>query len=83
MPLLQNPKAECADRTLFTHVGRWPKGAKPDDHKYDDCSVRTTRWQMVSVGKGKQKWQLFDVKADPGEKIEIADKHPDVGEETR
>ena len=32
---------------------------------------------MVSVGKGKV-WQLFDVKADPGEKTDIADKHPDV-----
>jgi arylsulfatase len=76
--LLQNPKAEWSDRTLFTHVGRWPKGAKVDDYKHAGCSVRTTRWQMVSAGKGKQKWELFDVTADPGEKVDLAEKHPDV-----
>ena len=78
VPLLQDPKAEWADRTLFTHVGRWPKGAKVDDHKFDDCSVRTTRWQMVSIRRGKPKWELFDVKADPGEKTDVAGAHPDV-----
>ena len=78
VPLLQNPKAEWADRTLFTHIGRWPKGAKVDDHKYAGCSVRVPRWHLVSVGKGKQKWELFDVAADPGEKTDVAEKHPDV-----
>ena len=53
VPLLENPKAAWPDRILFTHVGRWPKGAKADDHKYDHCSVRTTRWHLVSVGKSK------------------------------
>ena len=79
VPLLENPKAAWADRTLFTHAGRWPKGAKVDDYKYAGCSVRTPRWQMVSVGKGKGKnWQLFDVKADPGEKTDVAAEHPDT-----
>jgi arylsulfatase A-like enzyme len=78
VPLLENPKAAWEDRVLFTHVGRWPKGAKVDDHKYDHCSVRSTRWQMVSVTKDKLRWQLFDVKADPGEKTDVAGKHPEV-----
>ncbi|MSR51689.1 MAG: DUF4976 domain-containing protein [Gemmataceae bacterium] len=78
VPLLQNPKADWAERTLFTHVGRWPKGAKVDDHKYNGCGVRTPRWHLVSVGKKKQKWELFDVAADPGEKTDVAEKHPDV-----
>ena len=79
VPLLADPKAAWADRTLFTHAGRWPKGAKVDDYKYAGCSVRTPRWQMVSVGKGKGKnWQLFDVKADPGEKTDVAAEHPDT-----
>jgi arylsulfatase A-like enzyme len=76
--LLQNSKADWPDRTLFTHVGRWPKGAKVDDHKYDGCSVRTTRWHLVSAVKGKLKWELFDVNADPGEQTDIAEKHTDV-----
>lgn len=80
MPLLTNPKAEWADRTLFTHIGRWPKGAKVDDYKYAGCGVRTKRWHMVSVGKAAEavKWQLFDLAADPGEKTDVAADHPDV-----
>jgi arylsulfatase A-like enzyme len=78
VPLLENPKAEWAERTLFTHVGRWPKDAKPDDHKFDDCSVRTKSWHLVSAGKMKGHWQLFDVSVDYGEKSDIADKHPEV-----
>jgi arylsulfatase len=54
VPFLQNPKAEWADRTLFTHAGRWPKGAKVDDHKYAGCSVRTKRWHMVSARARKK-----------------------------
>ncbi|MBA4065627.1 MAG: arylsulfatase [Isosphaera sp.] len=78
VPLLRDPKAAWDDRTLFTHVGRWPKGAKPDDHKFDKCSVRTTRWHLVADGKAGKPWQLFDVTADPGEKADVIDKHPDV-----
>ena len=33
LPLLKDQKAEWADRVLFTHVGRWPRGANPEDHK--------------------------------------------------
>ncbi len=80
VPLLENPKAEWAERTLFTHIGRWPKGAKVDDHKYAGCSVRTKQWHLVSTGKPKEKvaWELFDVTADPGEKTDVAGKNPDV-----
>ena len=76
---MQDPKAEWPDRTLFTHVGRWPKGAKADDYKYADCSVRSPRWHLVCDARdGKKQWQLFDVKADPGEKTDVAAKHPEV-----
>jgi arylsulfatase len=79
LPLLRNPQAEWSDRILFTHVGRWPKGAKPAEHKYAHCSVRSQRWHMVCDSRdGKKQWQLFDVKADPGEKADQASKHPDV-----
>jgi arylsulfatase len=80
VPLLMNPKAEWAERTLFTHVGRWPKGAGIDDYQFANCSVRTPRWHMVSAGKGKakQQWQLFDLTADPGEKADVLAAHPDV-----
>ena len=82
VPLLRDPKAEWPDRILFTHVGRWPKGAKPADHKYAHCSVRSPRWHLVcDTRDGTKQWQLFDVKADPGEKTDVAAKHPEVVKE--
>ena len=79
LPLLKDPKADWPDRVLFTHVGRWPKGTRPEEYKYRGCSVRMSRWQLVSESKdGKKAWQLFDVKADPGEKTDVADEHPAV-----
>ena len=77
--LLSNPQADWSDRTLFTHVGRWPVGADRSKFKYATCSVRNSRYQMVTASKGETKnWQLFDLKADPGEKTDITDQHPDV-----
>lgn len=52
VPLLENPQAEWPDRQLFTHVGRWPKGQPPADYKFTNCSVRTTRWHLVSAPAG-------------------------------
>ncbi len=82
VPLLRDPKAEWPDRLLFTHIGRWPKGAKPADYKYAHCSVRSPRWHLVCDTQDRAKrWQLFDVKADPGEKVDVSDKHPEVVKE--
>ena len=72
VPLLRNPNAPWPDRVLFTHVGRWERG-QAAQAKYRDCSVRNSRWQLVCVSKaGEKQWQLFDVKADPGEKNDVA-----------
>ncbi|MEX0611706.1 MAG: arylsulfatase [Pirellulales bacterium] len=78
VPLLENPTAAWGNRLIITHVGRWPKGADPDDYKYDRCSVRNTRWHLVCDSHGEKMWQLFDVKADPGEMIDVAEQHPDL-----
>jgi arylsulfatase len=79
VPLLRDPRADWPDRMLFTHLGRWPKGATPDDHKYRGCAVRTARWHLVCDGKDNVKrWQLFDVHADPGEKTNVADQQTAV-----
>ena len=50
VPLLENPGADWADRQLFTHVGRWPKDADPQQYKFTQCSIRTTRWHLVNAG---------------------------------
>jgi len=82
VPLLENPKAPMPDRVLITHVGRWAKDGKPEtreDWKFKACSVRNTRWHLVSPDGGREpKWQLFDVLADPGEKTDVAAANPDV-----
>jgi arylsulfatase len=78
VPLLKDPKAAWEDRILFTHVGRWEKG-KAGQSKYRNCSVRNSRYHLVCAGKvGEKKWELFDVKADPGEKTDVAEQHPEV-----
>jgi arylsulfatase len=81
VPLLKDPAAEWAERTLVTHVGRWEKGQSARG-KYGPCSVRTPRWHMVSAAGGdKLKWVLYDVAADPGESRDVADQHADVHRE--
>jgi len=79
VPLLQDPHAAWPDRTLFTHLGRWPKGDDPSKSKFTQCSVRTPRWHLVSDAKlGEQHWQLFDLTTDPGEKLDLAAQQPSV-----
>lgn len=81
VPLLSDPNAAWPDRMLVTHVGRWAAG-KAADSKYLRCSVRSTRWHLVSDDKkGEKKWELYDVHADPGEKTNVIADHPDVVKE--
>jgi arylsulfatase len=81
LPLLFDPNAAWPDRTLFTHLGRWPQGSPPATGKYAVCSVRKSQWHLVSPGKGEKRWELYDVKADPGENTNVAGQHPEVVEQ--
>jgi arylsulfatase A-like enzyme len=80
LPLLTQPKAARApERTLVTHVGRWPRFSDPDAAKFTNCSVRTPRWHLVSIrGGAKADWELFDLDADRGEQNNVAAQHADV-----
>jgi arylsulfatase len=80
VPLLTRHDAPWADRTLFTHVGRWEKDAAPGPSKFTNCSVRETRWHLVSTAPrgAPAAWQLFDVAVDHGETTDVAARHPDV-----
>jgi len=71
LPLLQNPTANWPDRFLFTHVGRWDKG-KAEASKFEKCSVRNTRFQLVN------NQELFDLETDPGEKRNVIAEHPEA-----
>jgi len=70
-PLLRG-EGRWPDRTLFVHSQRI-------DHpqKWRKCAVMTDRWRLVG---GKQ---LFDMPADPGQKTDVAEKHPDVVQRLR
>jgi arylsulfatase len=90
VPLLENPSAPWEDRMLYSHVGRWQKFTNPDDAKYRNGAVRNTQYTLVSemprgpkAGTPEPKWQLFDIKADPGQKKDIAAEQPDVVEKLR
>ncbi len=72
LPLLENPNADWADRELFTHVGRWEKGADPNLSKFKSSAVRSQRWRLVN------NQLLYDITADPYEKTNVAADHPDV-----
>ncbi|MFO0912517.1 MAG: arylsulfatase [Pirellulales bacterium] len=77
--LLSDPQGAWPDRTLFTHVGRWPSGADRPEYRYAQCSVRTARWHLVSADGGREpRWELFDVSADYGEQHDVAAEHPEV-----
>ncbi len=72
LPLLENPGADWPDRKLFVHVGRWDKGADPNDFKYRNCAVRTQRWRFVNNK------ELYDLSTDPYESTDVAVQHPAV-----
>ena len=77
--LLENPQADWADRILFTHLGRWPKGQSPESSKYAMCAARNKRWSLVSPnGADKPKWQLFDLSTDYAQMHNVIDQHPEI-----
>jgi arylsulfatase len=67
VPLLENPTADWAARTLFTHQGRWPKGSDANLAKFANCSIRSGRWNLVSAGGGAPRGKGNGVKTNlPG-----------------
>jgi arylsulfatase B len=67
VPLLKNPRADWPDRTLMTDSQR-----VRDPIKWRKSATMSERWRLVN---GKE---LYDIDADPGQKNNVADKHPEV-----
>ena len=65
VPILENPAAPQPERYLFTHVGRWEKGAEPENFKYNRCAVRCTRFRLVN------NTELYDIQNDPYERHNV------------
>jgi predicted alpha-1,2-mannosidase len=82
VPLLEQPASSWEDRRLFTHLGRWPKLADPDDFKYRMAAVRSPRWALISPdGASQPRWQLFDLTVDYGQKNDVIANYPEVAGE--
>lgn len=84
-PLLRNPNADWPERMLVTHVGRWER-SKAAESKYRNCSVRNSRFQLVSTARPREeakapRWELFDLKTDPAQKTNVLAKFPETARE--
>jgi len=76
VPLLRDPNTCLDDRYLFTHCGRWERGAAAES-KYHDCAVRNARFKLVN------NCELYDLQKDPGEERDVCSEHPEVVAELR
>ena len=76
--LLGEGKEPWPERTLFVHhQGRFGQPVKDDGLiKYKDYVVMTEKWRMV----GKE---LYNIKDDPGQKVDLADAYPGIMDELR
>ena len=77
LTLLKDPKAPWKDRLLYTHKGRWEKGADPNLSKFKSCAVRSQRWRFVNNK------ELYDLAVDPYEMTNVIEKYPQVVAEFR
>jgi arylsulfatase A-like enzyme len=66
-PLLRSKNIDVPDRTILVHSQRIEKPVK-----WRKSAVMTNRWRFVN---GKE---LYDMSVDPGQKTNVADKHPKV-----
>jgi arylsulfatase len=76
LALLKDSDAEWPDRFLFTHVGRWERGAA-ERSKFANCSVRNTRYKVVNNA------ELYDLKDDPGEKRNLIETNAAIAQKLR
>lgn len=78
VPLLEGKATDWPERTLFAYQSR---GA-PEIGKRD--AVRTQRYRAVrdvsdrDNQTGADGWQLYDMRNDPGEKMDLAKREPDL-----
>lgn len=68
-PLLNGKINNWKDRTLFVHNQRVQFPVKDKEYQ-----VLNDKWRLVK----REKDELYDIKADPGERIDLAEKYPEV-----
>lgn len=91
LPYLKGQKNNGTDSYRFVHRGRWPlnpeningqevdkmwigtaESSNPENAKYKNCAIRNERYRFVNNN------ELYDLFQDPGEKINIASKYPEI-----
>ena len=72
LPLLTKAGAEWPERTLVTHVGRWPRGKTAEEFKYRGCSIRNDRYSLVNNK------ELYDLQADPAQKKDVSAENSSI-----
>ena len=72
--LLRNPKADWRDRKIYSVRLRESEGQL---RFIQSAGVRTNRWRLTVYG---DKISLYDMAADPGQKKNVADEHPDLAD---
>jgi arylsulfatase len=77
LPLIENEEADWPDRYVYTHIGRWPTGANPDDWQWKNFAVRNQRFRFTNNDA------LYDMEKDPGQTTNVIDAHPEVVEAMR
>ena len=70
-PLLMETDQDWSSRTLHTQMHGGNGFRKPGD-LWEIGTAMTQRWRVV---EGKE---LYDIKADPAQRADLADEHPDV-----
>lgn len=76
LPVLKDPASPWPDRMLVHHVGRWPRG-QAEQGKYRNMSIQNARFTLVNNK------ELYDLRADPREKTNVIDQHPQVAAQLR
>jgi arylsulfatase A-like enzyme len=67
VPLLKGQTESWPDRMIFTF--RSPQGSNVPG------SVRTQKWRAV---KGRNRWELYDMASDPGQKKNVSKEYPNI-----
>ncbi|QDU86695.1 Arylsulfatase [Pirellulimonas nuda] len=76
LPLMKDPKADWADRTLVHHVGRWAHG-RAAESKFSNSAIQNSRFTLVNNK------ELYDLQSDPGETTNVIADHPEAVAELR
>jgi arylsulfatase A-like enzyme len=90
LPLLEDHREGWEDRFLFTHLGRWPTGADPDQFKDVNFAIRNQRYRYVGANgtgdrntKTMSQSSLYDMETDPGQTTNIRKSLPGCTKPTK